>query len=387
MPARPAFRIPFNRPFLAGAELDHIKEALALGNLGGDGKFSALCTQRLQQILDAKEVLLTSSCTTALEIALAMTGVGPGDEVILPAFTYVSTANAVIRQGATPVWADIQPDTLCLDPHQVEAALTPRTRAIMQVHYGGVPCDMRSLASLAGKHGLFLIEDAAAALGASYQGTPLATLGEMGCISFHETKNLGCGQGGALCLNRPELVEAARVFRDRGTNRHQFNAGLTSHYTWVGPGSAGSLSELAAAYLWGQLEQFEEISSRRSALFQNYLGMLEPLIGSGRIQIPSCPADCQSSHHTFALMTRDRQQRDGLLDHLHRQGILATIHYVPLHTSPMGLKIQPQPLHLPVTERVADCLVRLPLYHTLTIDEQEEVASATLEYFLHTGRF
>ena len=386
MPARPAFRIPFNRPFLAGAELDHIKEALALSNLGGDGKFSALCKQRLQQILDARDVLLTSSCTIALEIALAVTGLGPGDEVILPAFTYVSTANAVIRQGATPVWVDIQPDTLCLDPHQVETALTPRTRAIMPVHYGGVPCDMPSFARLAGKHSLFLIEDAAAALGASSQGKPLATHGDMGCISFHETKNLGCGQGGALCINRPEFVEAARVFRDRGTNRHQFNAGLTSHYTWVGPGSAGGLSELAAAYLWGQLEKFDEISARRSALFKNYEGMLEPLIGAGGLQIPTCPSDGQSNHHTFALMTPDRQQRDGLLNHLHRRGILATIHYVPLHTSPMGLTLQPKPSHLPVTERVADCLIRLPLYHTLTIDEQAEVASATLEYFHHTGR-
>ena len=358
-----------------------MRRALALGNLNGEGEFTQACAGWLKQRLGVAEVLLTSSCSAALDIALSALDLKPGDEVILPSYTYVSTANAVIRQGAIPVWVDIRPDTLNLDERLVERAITARTRALLPVHYGGSPAAMEVLMKIASEHGLKVVEDAAAALGSTENGLPAGSMGHMGCFSFHETKNLGCGQGGALCLRDESYANAARIHRDRGTNRQDFREGKVDRYTWVASGAAYSLSELAAAWLWGQLEHYESIAARRATQHQRYRMGLTPLVEQGHLRLPGTGSNATCNHHTFAVILPEGGRRQSLASWLHQHGILAVTHYEPLHSSPMGRQLRGHLPHLPVTDEISRCLLRLPLYHELDEASQWRIVEAIYAFY------
>jgi len=366
-------RIPFNKPFIAGKELYYIAQAVTFNNLAGDGHFTRQCTRLLEEKFGIHRVQLTPSCTAALEMAALLCNLAPGDEVILPSFTFVSTANAVVRLGATPVFVDIRPDTLNIDEDLIESAITDRTKAIFAVHYAGVGCEMERIMSIARRHNLLVVEDAAQAVNSFYDGRALGSIGHLGCYSFHETKNFICGEGGALCINVPELVERAEIIRDKGTNRQKFFRGLVDKYTWVDVGSSYVPSEIVSAFLYGQLEMMEPISDRRREIYQYYRRAFKSLEAEGIVQLPCLPEDCASNYHMFYILTKDGETRNRLLDHLRERGIGAVFHYVPLHSSPMGRKLGGGELALPVTESVSARLLRLPFYYTITQDEQAEV--------------
>jgi dTDP-4-amino-4,6-dideoxygalactose transaminase len=372
--------IPFNRPFIAGRELEYIEQAVAVGDLSGGGRFTRGCAELLQARFGIHKVLLTPSCTAALEMAAMLCDLQPGDEVIMPSYTFVSTANAVVRLGARPVFVDIRPDTLNLDENLIEAAITTKTRGICPVHYAGVACEMDTIGKIAKKHHLMVVEDAAQAVDASYRGRPLGSLGHMAAFSFHETKNVICGQGGALCLNDPTLVERAEILRDRGTNRQKFLRGMVDKYTWVDVGSAYAPSEICSAFLYAQLEMMDTISARRRTRYLCYETQLTPLEARGLLRLPATPEGCQSNSHMFWIILRDQHARDALLEYLKSQGILAVFHYVPLHSSPMGKTFGYQPADLPVTEDVSGRLLRLPLYHELTDDQLQRVVDHVVSF-------
>lgn len=370
--------IPFGKPFIAGKELYYISQAVMGGHLSGDGPFSARCERWLEHYLGAPKALLTPSCTDALELAALLLDLGPGDEVIMPSFTFVSTATAFVLRGATPVFVDIREDTLNLDERLVEAAVTERTRAIVAVHYGGCGCEMETLRAIADRHGLALIEDAAHAICASYRDKPLGSFGDLACFSFHETKNVISGEGGALVVNRPDLMERAAVIRQKGTNRNQFLAGQTDKYTWVDIGSSFAASEIVAAFLWGQLERAEEITGRRMALWRQYRSALASLEKQGVISLPSPPAQCAVNGHIFHLLARSEDERNALLRKLNQQGVNAVFHYVPLHSSPAGQRFARCHGELPVTDSVAGRLLRLPLYFEMKNADVEAVTREIL---------
>jgi dTDP-4-amino-4,6-dideoxygalactose transaminase len=374
------YRIPFNKPFLVGRELDSIAQAVALGNLAGDGRFTQSCCRLLEQRLGINRVLLTPSCTAALEMAALLCDLEPGDEVILPSFTFVSTASAFVRAGARPVFVDIRADTLNLDEKLIEAAVNERTKVIVPVHYAGVACEMDRIREIARAHRLLVVEDAAQAVNSFYRGKALGSLGDVGCYSFHETKNFISGEGGALCVNRPDLVERAEILRDKGTNRQKFFRGQVDKYTWVDVGSAYVPSELVGAFLFGQLEMMQAISDRRRQIYEYYQQSLQPLADEGLVRLPTVPEGCTQNFHLFYLLTRDAKTRDGLLAHLNSRGIGAVFHYVPLHSSPMGRKLGCDARPLPVTDAVSACLIRLPFYYTITTDEQAEVVREVTAY-------
>ena len=376
----PLVRIPFNRPQRVGPELAYIAEAIELGNASGDGPFSERCCRMLEDRFGIGKVLLTGSCTAALEIAALLCDFAPGDEVVMPSFTYVATASAFVRAGARPVFADIRPDTLCLDMTAVEAALTPRTRAIVPVHYGGVACDMTTLGAIAGAHGLRVVEDAAQGVGATYRGRALGTIGDLGCYSFHETKNVQCGQGGALCLNREADATRAEILRDRGTNRGQHFRGEIDRYTWMDVGSAFLMSEILAAYLCAQLEEFDAIAAARARVHGWYREALAALEARGCLRLPVIPPDCEINHHVCAVILPDEATRDALMAFLHDRSIYAVMHYMPLHTSPYGRKLGPPP-SLPVTDTVSACLLRLPLYNDLAESDVARVVESIEHFF------
>jgi dTDP-4-amino-4,6-dideoxygalactose transaminase len=365
--------IPFNKPFIVGKELYYIAQAVTLGNIAGDGHFTKASARLLEERFGIHRVMLVPSCTAALEMAAMLCDLGPGDEVILPSFTFVSTANAFIRVGAKPVFVDIRPDTLNLDETLVEDAVTERTRAIFPVHYAGVGCEMDRLMAVAERYHLKVVEDAAQGVNSSYNGRALGAIGHLGCYSFHETKNFICGEGGALCLNTPELVERAEIIRDKGTNRRQFFRGQVDKYTWVDVGSSYVPSEICSAFLYAQLEMMDTIGQRRRAIYQRYRQLLKPLEGKGLLQLPRIPEDCQSNFHLMYILLPDGETRDALMKHLRRAGVHAVIHYVPLHSSPMGQKYGYTADDLPVTENVAARLLRLPFYYEMTEAEQERV--------------
>jgi dTDP-4-amino-4,6-dideoxygalactose transaminase len=372
--------IPFNKPFIAGKELYYIARAVALGNIGGDGHFTQQCCRFLEERFGIHKVLMVPSCTAALEMAALLCGLEPGDEVILPSFTFVSTANAVVRLGARPVFVDVRPDTLNLDASLIEEAITPRTRAIFPVHYAGLACEMDRILTIAHKHGLRVVEDAAQAVNSWYDGRALGTLGDLGTYSFHETKNYICGEGGALCINDPALFERAEILRDKGTNRRQFFRGQVDKYTWVDVGSSYVPSEICCAFLYGQLEMLDAITRRREAIFQFYQRHLEPLQKEGLLQLPHFLDGCTGNCHLFYILLSDAAARDGLMHYLHRLGIHAVFHYVPLHSSPMGAKFGYRAEDLPVTEDISARLLRLPLYYEITEQEQAEVVRRITEY-------
>jgi dTDP-4-amino-4,6-dideoxygalactose transaminase len=373
-------RIPFNKPFIAGKELYYIAQAVAYGNIAGDGHYTQKCARLLEERFGIHKVLMTPSCTASLEMAAILCDLAPGDEVIMPSFTFVSTASAVARLGARPVFVDIRPDTLNLDEALIEDAITPRTKAIFPVHYAGVSCDMNRVMTIAKKYNLLVVEDAAQGVNSLYNGRALGSLGHLAAYSFHETKNYICGEGGALCINSPELLERAEIIRDKGTNRRKFMRGVVDKYTWVDIGSSYVPSEICCAFLYAQLELLDPIAERRREIYQTYQQHLEPLEAAGLLRLPRIPEDCDSNYHMFYLLLADQPTRDGLMTHLREHGILAVFHYVPLHSSPMGQKFGNREGDLPLTEDLSRRLVRLPFYYTLTEDEQMEVVDLVQAY-------
>lgn len=374
-------RIPFNKPFLVGREMQYIAESVQGGHTSGDGPFMERCEEVLQEQTGAARVLLTTSCTAALEMAGLLCDLQPGDEVIMPSYTFVSTANAMLLRGARPVFVDIRPDTMNIDETLIEAAITPRTRAILPVHYAGVACEMDTIMSLAEAHDLKVIEDAAQALGAAYKGQPLGTIGDFGAFSFHETKNVTCGEGGALVLGADTYQDRAEILREKGTNRAQFFRGQVDKYTWVDVGSSFISSDLLAAYLFGQLEHLDTITARRRQIHENYTAQLKPLAAAGHLTLPVIPTECTPNYHMFPVLLPDTATRTALIEHLARLSILAVFHYVPLHTSPMGAKLGYQVGQFPVTEDISGRLLRLPFYFELTDADQRTVTAAVADFF------
>jgi len=353
---------PFNRPFMTGREFVHIAEAYANGVLAGDGAFTRKCHAHLEQTTGCAKALLTHSCTAALEMGAMLADVGPGDEVIMPSYTFTSTANAFVLRGARPVFVDIRPDTLNLDEALVEAAITARTKAIVPVHYAGVACEMDPILEIAQRHGLMVIEDAAQGYGSTYRGRPLGTLGALGCLSFHETKNVISGEGGALLINDAALSERAEIIREKGTNRGAFFRGQVDKYTWVEAGSSYLPGELIAAFLYAQLQQGEDILRRRLGIWQHYHEGLAVLEQRGWIRRPVVPAHCAHNAHMYYLLLPSLQARQAVIRHMREAGVSPVFHYVPLHSSPAGRRFGRAATAMPHTDGLADRLLRLPLW-------------------------
>lgn len=353
---------PFNHPSSIGKELEYIQDAIARGQLSGDGYYTRLSSRLLIEATGAQAALLTHSCTAALEMAAILLDLREGDEVIMPSFTFVSTANAVALRGATPVFVDIDPRTLNIDPESVAHAITPRTKSITAVHYAGVPADMDALRALAYAHGLSLVEDAAQALGSTYKGRKAGQLADMAAFSFHETKNIISGEGGSLTICRSDLIERAEIIREKGTNRSRFLRGQVDKYTWVDIGSSFLPSELIAAFLAAQLEQVENLNRQRLMFCQRYAEAFADLEESGRIRLPYCPPDCESNGHMFYLLLRDIEDRDAFISFMRERGVATPFHYVPLHSAPAGLRYGRASGALAVTDDISRRLVRLPIY-------------------------
>lgn len=370
--------IPFHRPWLAGTEAACMQDALARGPLSGNGYYTRQCQQLIEDLLGVQRVLLTTSCTHALELAALLLDIQPGDEVIVPSFTFVSTASAFVLRGARPVFADIRPDTFNLDEAQLEECITERTRAIVPVHYGGIGCDMDAITRIATDHNLPIIEDAAQALFARYRSQPLGTFGCLGTLSFHDTKNLSCGEGGALLINDPDLVERAEIMREKGTNRSRFLSGQVDKYTWVDVGSSWYPAETVAACLWAQLEARRQIQSRRQRITRRYHESLQTWAATERIRLPVVPDLCESNHHLFPLLMSSPASRQALMDHLRQRGIGSAFHFLPLHLSPFGSRYASPPC--PRAEFVSERLLRLPFHTSLTEEEQERVVQAVCEF-------
>jgi len=371
-----AIHIPFNRPCLTGNEMRYIAEAVERGHISGDGHYTKLCHALLERESGASKVLLTTSCTHALEMSALLLGIQPGDEVICPSFTFVSTINAFVLRGARPVFVDVRADTFNLDESLLEAAITPRTKAILLVHYGGVACNMDVIVPIAARHGIPLVEDNAHGLFARYKGQRLGTFGVMATQSFHETKNFHCGEGGALLINDMQYAERAEIIREKGTNRSRFFRGQVDKYTWVDVGSSYLPSEILAAFLYAQLESRDEIQGKRQRIWQRYHDGLSAWADRYDVQLQAVPANCEQAYHVFALVMPSLETRQRLIAHLKAQGILSVFHYLPLHLSDMGRQYGGQPGDCPVTERLGDCLLRLPFYNDLSAADQDAVIAA-----------
>jgi dTDP-4-amino-4,6-dideoxygalactose transaminase len=370
-------KIPFNKPYMTGKELWYIAQAHANGHLAGDGEFTKKCNGWLQTYTGAQSALLTQSCTAALDMAAILCEIRPGDEVIMPSYTFVSTANAFVLRGAVPVFVDIRPDTLNVDESQIEAAITEKTRAIIPVHYAGVSCEMDAIMDIAERHGLLVIEDAAQGMTARYKGRALGSIGHLGALSFHETKNVISGEGGALLVNDRRFEERAEVIREKGTNRCQFFRGEVDKYTWVDIGSSYLPSDLIAAFLWAQLEEANSITRRRIALWNTYHEAFRDAESSGRVRRPIIPDQCEHNAHMYYLLLPSAARRTEFIDHLKKQGIHCVFHYVPLHSSPAGKRVARCHGDMGITDEMSDRLVRLPLW--LGIEEmQSEVIRCML---------
>jgi len=370
--------IPFNSPELTGHELDYIAAAIRNRHASGDGPFTRRCHALLQQELAGARTLLTTSCTHALEMAALLLDIRPGDEVIVPSFTFVSTVNAFVLRGATPVFADIRPDTLNLDERRVEALITERTKAILAVHYAGVGCEMDTLQALASARGIALVEDNAHGLFGRFRGRPLGTFGRLAALSFHETKNVTCGEGGALVVNDPGLQERAEIIREKGTDRTRFFRGEVDKYTWIDVGSSYLPSDLLAAFLCAQLEARERIQARRAEIWNRYSSGLSAWAARTGVRLPVMPAHCDQPLHLFYVLLSSRAHRASLIAHLAAAGIQAVSHYVALHQSPMGRRLAPAIADCPVTEDVSGRLLRLPFFVGLSAADQDRVLEAML---------
>ncbi|MCX6519253.1 MAG: dTDP-4-amino-4,6-dideoxygalactose transaminase [Actinobacteria bacterium] len=370
--------IPFNRPYTTAHATSAMTDAAERGHLSGDGHYTKLANSLLRALTGSHRVLLTTSCTHALEMSAMLLGVGPGDEVIMPSFTFVSTANAFALRGATPVFVDIRPDTFNIDERLIEAAITERTRAIVVVHYAGVGCEMDEITDIAARHGLQVVEDNAHGFGGTYRGRNLGTIAPLATLSFHETKNIQCGEGGALLVNDESLFEDAEILREKGTNRSRFFRGQVDKYTWVSLGSSYLPSDLLAAYLVTQLEEFDEIQKRRMLVWQRYRSDLSSWAASAGFSLQHCPDDRNHPAHLFALIAPDLASRQALIAHLGDHAIKAVFHYVPLHSSPVGRTFGER--HLPVTDDISDRLVRLPLFPTLDERQLDRIVSAVTSF-------
>jgi dTDP-4-amino-4,6-dideoxygalactose transaminase len=354
--------IPFNKPYMTGKELGYISQAHARGHLAGDGAFTKQCNAWLEHRIGSRKALLTHSCTAALEMAAMLVDLQPGDEVIMPSFTFVSTANAFVLRGGVPVFVDIRPDTLNIDETKIDAAVTARTRVIVVVHYAGVGCAMDAIMEAARKHNLLVIEDAAQGIMSAYKGHPLGAIGHLATVSFHETKNIISGEGGALLVNAEQFMERAEIIREKGTNRSQFFRGQVDKYTWVDLGSSYLPGEITGAFLWAQMEEAEAITKRRLQMWETYHQGLAPLEELGKIRRPIVPADCRHNAHMYYILLPDLRRRTEFIARLKENDIGAVFHYVPLHDSPMGIKHGRTAGELPVTREMSDRLVRLPLW-------------------------
>lgn len=371
--------IPFNKPYMTGKELWFIAQAHANGHLAGDGSFTKRCNAWLESRTGASKALLTHSCTAALEMAAILADLKPGDEVIMPSYTFVSTANAFVLRGAVPVFVDIRPDTLNIDETRIEAAITERTRAIVPVHYAGVGCEMDTIMAIARKHNLLVIEDAAQGIMSTYKGRPLGSIGHMGCLSFHETKNIISGEGGALLINDQSLAERAEVIREKGTNRSQFFRGQVDKYTWVDVGSSYLPSELISAFLWAQMEEADAITKRRLDIWDNYHQWFANLEKTEKVRRPAIPRECVQNAHMYYLLLPNLELRTAFMERLKAQGIHTVFHYIPLHSSPRGQAIGRVAGDMTNTDEAGDRLVRLPLWlglETLQTEVIEKVIEA-----------
>jgi dTDP-4-amino-4,6-dideoxygalactose transaminase len=370
------FTIPFNRPSIIGNEHLYLQQAIANGHISGDGQFTTLCNERLGAILGVPNVLLTTSCTHALEMCALLLNIGPGDEVILPSFTFVSTVNAFCLFGATPVFVDIRHDTLNLDERELEGKITPRTKAIVCVHYAGVGCEMDQINQIAIPRGISVVEDNALGLFGRYRGKPLGTFGRLATQSFHETKNISCGEGGALVINDRALVERAEIIREKGTDRKRFFRGLTDKYSWVDIGSSYLLSDLLAAYLYAQLEGQEAIQNMRAQLWLRYQSELTGWALNNDARLPFIPEHCDHPYCMFYIIMPNANSRTRFISHMESRGILTPFHYLPLHISTMGRRFGGRNGDCPIAEQVSDHLVRLPLYNNMSNSEQDSVIEA-----------
>jgi len=369
-------RIPFNRPFETGKELDYIRAAIAAPKFSGDGSFTAQCHALLEQSLGTQKVLLTTSCTHALEMAALLLNIAPGDEVIIPSFTFPSAANAFVLRGARPVFVDIRADTLNIDESKIERHITARTKAICVVHYAGVGCEMDTIMPIARRHAVAVVEDNAHGLYARYRGRYLGTLGQLGTLSFHETKNFSCGEGGALLINDTQLNQRAEILREKGTNRSQFFRGEIDKYTWVDIGSSYLPADLLAAFLRAQLEHRDQIQSMRRKIWDTYALELASWAETNGVRLPIIPPQCEQSYHIFHVIMPSLESRQALVSHLAGLEILAVFHYLPLHLSPMGLRFGGHQGDCPVTEDLADRLLRFPFFTGMSSSEQAQVIDA-----------
>lgn len=366
-------RIPFNWPYMTGKELYYIAEAHFNGRLAGDGPFTKRCHSWLEERAGCRKALLTHSCTAALEMAALLLDIQPGDEIIMPSFTFVSTANAFVLRGGVPVFVDIREDTLNLDERLIEAAITPRTRAIVPVHYAGVACEMDTIMAIARQHGLKVVEDAAQGMMATYKGRALGSIGDLGAYSFHETKNVISGEGGALLVNTPDLSLRAEIIREKGTDRSQFFRGEVDKYTWQEVGSSFLPGELIAAFLWAQLEEADRITNERLASWQRYHELLGPLEAKEILRRPIVPEECQHNAHMYYVLLASKIDRQEVLDEFKRNDIWSVFHYVPLHSSPAGLRYGRIHGNLKITTQQSERLVRLPLWVGLSVEQQDRV--------------
>lgn len=372
--------IPFNKPYLAGSEFANISEAIRLLHTAGGGPFTRRAEGMIEEITGAPRALLTTSCTDALEMAATLCEVRPGDEVIVPSFTFVSTVNAFVLRGARPVFIDIRRDTLNMDESLLEPLISSRTRAIVPVHYAGVACEMDAICEIASRHGVAIVEDNAHGLFGHYRGRPLGTFGPLTALSFHETKNVTCGEGGALVINDPAYIERAEIVREKGTNRSRFLRGQVDKYTWVDVGSSHLPSDILAAYLVAQLEARDTIQEMRARIWKNYFEQLRDWADACGVQLPFVPEHCSQPFHMFYLVMPSAELRDGLIAWLRQHGILAVFHYVPLHRSPMGERLGCAPDACPVTDEVSARLLRLPFFNALTEDEQQRTIDTVMRF-------
>jgi dTDP-4-amino-4,6-dideoxygalactose transaminase len=372
--------IPFNRSSLQGQEIDHMRESVSIGQIAGDQSYSRKCQALLEEVLGAPKVLLTTSCTHALELAALLLDIGPEDEVIVPSFTFVSTANAFVLRGARIRFADIRPDTLNIDENQIERLVTPRTRAMVPVHYAGVGCEMDTLSAIARAHRIAIVEDNAHGLFGKYKQRWLGTLGTLATQSFHETKNITCGEGGALVVNDPAFVERAEVMREKGTNRSRFFRGQVDKYSWVDLGSSYVMSDVLAAFLYGQLEVWRQIQDKRKRIWQRYHAELADWAAARDIRCPIVPEGCEQAYHMYYLILPSLAIRQALIAFLKARGILAVFHYLPLHLSPMGQKLGGRPGDCPVSETMSDRLLRLPFFNSLDPTSQGRIIDAIRDF-------
>ncbi|MBC8107970.1 MAG: dTDP-4-amino-4,6-dideoxygalactose transaminase [Anaerolineae bacterium] len=372
--------IPFNRSSLLGREMEYIASAMSVGQIAGDQQFTRKCQALLEQTLGVRKALITSSCTHALEMAALLLDIKPGDEVIVPAFTFVSTVNAFVLRGATPVFIDVRSDTLNLDERKLESLITPRTRAIVPVHYAGVGCEMEVICETAKRRSIVVVEDNAHGLFGRHRGKPLGTFGALATQSFHETKNITCGEGGALLINDPRFIERAEIIREKGTNRSRFFRGQVDKYTWVDIGSSYLMSDVLAAFLFGQMEQWETVQSRRKVIWDRYDSELRDWTDQYDVRRPIVPAHCEQAYHMYYLLMPTLAARTALIDHLKSHGILSVFHYLPLHLSDMGKRLGGRAGDCPVTEDVSDRLLRLPFYNGLSEADQMRVVETVRSF-------